>query len=161
MLQEEFIENCHRFRKQMLQQALHYLDSTDDAEDIVQETLAKLWMMRNRIDNPVKMQHLASVILKNASLNMLRTQKRMLSLESLENNCDVEWAQRQYYDVENRKRLRDAINRLSDRQKAVVRMRNVEMMSYADIAKIMGTTESSVRGIICKARKILLNNLKE
>ena len=39
-------------------------------------------------------------------------------------------------------------------------MRNVENLSYADIAKLMGTTESSVRGMICKARMELLKQMK-
>ena len=39
-------------------------------------------------------------------------------------------------------------------------MRNVENISYADIAKIIGTSESSVRGMISKARKELLRNMK-
>ena len=39
-------------------------------------------------------------------------------------------------------------------------MRNVDKLSYTEIAKVLGTSESSVRGMICKARAILFNQLK-
>ena len=42
----------------------------------------------------------------------------------------------------------------------MLRMRNVENMQYADIAKIMGTSESSVRGMISKARMALVQLMK-
>ena len=61
---------------------------------------------------------------------------------------------------ENLQNLQQSIRSLSDKQRAIIRMRNVENLSYADIAKIIGTTESSVRGMISKARMQLLNQMK-
>lgn len=57
--------------------------------------------------------------------------------------------------------LKQSISALSDRHRAIIRMRNVENMPYADIARIIGTTESSVRGMISKARMELIKNLKK
>ena len=57
--------------------------------------------------------------------------------------------------------LKQSIRALSDRHRAIIRMRNVENMPYADIARILGTTESSVRGMISKARMELIKNLKK
>ncbi|MDY5314783.1 MAG: sigma-70 family RNA polymerase sigma factor, partial [Sodaliphilus sp.] len=63
-------------------------------------------------------------------------------------------------EQENLQNLQQSIRSLSDKQRAIIRMRNVENLSYADIAKIIGTTESSVRGMISKARIQLLNQMK-
>ena len=63
-------------------------------------------------------------------------------------------------EQENLQNLQQGIRSLSDKQRAIIRMRNVENLSYADIAKIIGTTESSVRGMISKARMLLLNQMK-
>lgn len=56
--------------------------------------------------------------------------------------------------------MKRSIQALSPKQRALIRMRNVENMSYADIAKLIGTTESSVRGMISIARTQLLKQMK-
>ena len=43
----EFIYNVRHLRKDLLLQARRYFDNTEDAEDAVQETLAKLWVAKN------------------------------------------------------------------------------------------------------------------
>ena len=71
----EFVHTATTLREQMLHQAQSYLSNTDDAEDVVQEALAKLWMMREDIDDTTKVTHLASVIVKNASLQCITQSK--------------------------------------------------------------------------------------
>ena len=63
-------------------------------------------------------------------------------------------------EQESRQRLKRSIEKLTDKQRAILRMRNVENMTYADIAKIIGSSESSVRGMISKARLALLKQMK-
>ena len=63
-------------------------------------------------------------------------------------------------EQESRQRLKRSIEKLTDKQRAILRMRNVENMTYADIAKIIGSSESSVRGMISKARLALLIQMK-
>lgn len=160
----EFINTVTAVRNRMLQQAQTYLRDTDDAEDVVQEALAKLWQMRQRIDDAEKMAHLASVIVKNTSLNAIRNSKSKATL--LSHDGDVgrivssDSPQRQMEEKETRERLQQIITQLPDKQRAVMRMRNVEQLSYKEIAQVLGTTESSVRAMICKARATLMKQLK-
>lgn len=160
----EFINTVTAVRSRMLQQAQTYLMDTDDAEDVVQEALAKLWQMRQRIDDAEKMAHLASVIVKNTSLNAIRNSKSKAPL--LYHDGDVgrivssDSPQRQMEEKETRERLQQIITQLPDKQRAVMRMRNVEQLSYKEIAQVLGTTESSVRAMICKARATLMKQLK-
>lgn len=160
----EFINTVTAVRSRMLQQAQTYLMDTDDAEDVVQEALAKLWQMRQRIDDAEKMAHLASVIVKNTSLNAIRNSKSKATL--LSHDGDVgrivssDSPQRQMEEKETRERLQQIITQLPDKQRAVMRMRNVEQLSYKEIAQVLGTTESSVRAMICKARATLMKQLK-
>lgn len=160
----EFINTVTAVRSRMLQQAQTYLRDTDDAEDVVQEALAKLWQMRQRIDDAEKMAHLASVIVKNTSLNAISNRKSNAPL--LYHDGDVgrivssDSPQRQMEEKETRERLQQIITQLPDKQRAVMRMRNVEQLSYKEIAQVLGTTESSVRAMICKARATLMKQLK-
>lgn len=158
---QEFTENAERLRMQMHQQALHYLANPDDSDDVVQEAFIKLWLKRKEIDDFAKMRNLASVVVRNISLNMIRDRRRCDDLDnciSLSTHID---AQQQMEEAENHQRLQRAIGTLSDKQKALIRMRNVEGLSYTDIARMLGTTESSARAMVCKARTAIMNQMKE
>lgn len=156
----EFIHSVERLRGDLLWQARRLLDSEDDAEDAVQETLMKLWIMKERILNADKMRNMAKIVCRNVSLNILRDARQLVPIEtadtvSMQGNPQVLLEER-----ESRQKLKHSIETLTDKQRTILRMRNVENMSYADIAKIIGTSESSVRGMISKARLALLKQMK-
>lgn len=156
----EFIQGAERLRNDLLSQAAHYLTDADDAEDAVQETLLRLWMARERIATPDKMRNMASVVCRNVALNMLRDATVRCAMDEAQT---VSLQASPHEELEAREtglQLRRSIRALSPKQRALIRMRNVENLSYADIAKLMGTTESSVRGMICKARMELLKQMK-
>lgn len=156
---QEFIHSVERLRGDLLRQARLMLDSEEDAEDAVQETLVKLWMARDRIEDSSKMRNMSTVVCRNVALNMLRDAKQSVPIETAEEPTMRDNPQVLLEERENRKRLKRSIETLTDKQRAILRMRNVENMSYADIAKIIGTSESSVRGMISKARLALLKQI--
>ena len=151
---QEFIKSVSSQRDGLFRQAMHYLGNASDAEDAVQETLLKLWTTRERITDATKMRNMASVICKHVALNMLRDARQTVQIETVGNLAYVDTP---LIQLEHQESLRT----LSDKHRAIIRMRNVENMPYADIAQILGTTESSVRGMISKARTELLKNLNK
>lgn len=160
----EFIHSVERLRGDLLRQARRLLDSEDDAEDdaedAVQETLMKLWIMKERILNADKMRNMATVVCRNVSLNILRDARQSVPIETAEVITLQGNPQVLLEEQESRQRLKRSIETLTDKQRAILRMRNVENMTYADIAKIIGSSESSVRGMISKARLALLKQMK-
>lgn len=156
----EFIHSVERLRGDLLRQARRLLDSEDDAEDAVQETLIKLWIMKERILNADKMRNMATVVCRNVSLNILRDARQSVPIETAEVITLQGNPQLLLEQQEGRQKLKLSIEKLTDKQRAILRMRNVENMTYADIAKIIGSSESSVRGMISKARLALLKQMK-
>lgn len=156
----EFIHSVERLRGDLLRQARRLLDSEDDAEDAVQETLMKLWIMKERILNADKMRNMATVVCRNVSLNILRDARPSVPIETAEVITLQGNPQLLLEEQESRQKLKRSIETLTDKQRAILRMRNVENMTYADIAKIIGSSESSVRGMISKARLALLKQMK-
>lgn len=154
---QEFIHGVEGLRSNLLKQARHYLNDADDAEDAVQETLVKLWVVRDRVAEASKMRNMAAVVCRNVSLNMLRDKRQTVSIDGA---WEVASHANPEIQREGRQRLQRNIRALTDKQRALLRMRNVENMQYADIAKIMGTSESSVRGMISKARMALVQLMK-
>lgn len=157
---QEFINGVERMRSDLLQQATHYLNNPDDAEDAVQETLVKLWMAKERIADSGKLKKLASVVCKNTSLNMLRDAKQFASIDNVTQIESHDNPHKRLEDNENEQKLEQSINALNDKYRAIIRMRNVENLSYSDIAKIIGTSESSIRGMISKARMELIRRMR-
>lgn len=163
MEQIEFEHQVATLRQKWVKYALQYLANQDEAEDAVQEALLKLWQLRLRIEDATHMQRLATVVIHNISISMLRQHKPTLS-----NNLEVSTAKltnsdnihRQMEVRETEEWLHHCIHTLPDKQKAILQMRNVEKLSYTDIAHIIGTTESSVRSLISRARNTLLKQLK-
>ncbi|MCQ2259521.1 MAG: sigma-70 family RNA polymerase sigma factor [Bacteroidaceae bacterium] len=56
---------------------------------------------------------------------------------------------------------RQALKRLPYNWQKILVMRGEDEMSYTEIAQILGTTESSVRGTISKAKKKILELIKQ
>ncbi len=159
---KEFTETVSKIRAQILQMALCHLANPDDAEDAVQETMTILWVRRNRILHPDKMLHFATVVVRSVSIDMLRKRKKIIPLDGATSEpLDSVDAQTTMEEQEQQLLLKQAVSALSNKQQAVVRMRNVENLSYAEIASILGTTESSVRGTLSRVRAILINQLKQ
>ncbi len=158
---QEFIDAAENYRCSLLGQAKHYLRDLDNAEDAVQETLVKLWLAKDRIANEAKMRNMASVVCRNVCLNMLRQSKCHVTIEGAEAVVGESNPQQLLEAREQNQNLRRGLLALNDKQRAMIRMRNVEQLPYAVIAKVMGTSESSVRGMISKARMALLNELKK
>lgn len=158
---QEFTENAQKLRMQMHQQAMHYLGSSEDSDDVVQEAFIKLWLKRKDIGDFDKMRNLASIVVRNISLNMVRNRRFTTDIDNCTLMTNHSDAHKQLEDKENHQRLQDAITSLTDKQRALIRMRNVENLSYAEIAKMLGTSESSVRAMICKARAALINKMQK
>lgn len=166
MTPKEFEHNTALLRLRLVRQAYSLLKDTDEAEDAVQESLLKLWQMRDRIPDFLKMEHLAMVVVRNSSISLLRKKSRStsVSLSDREGRYDIASASNAHQRIEEQETeewLRHCILSLPDKQRAIIHMRNVEHMGYAEIARIIGSTESSVRGMTSRARNDLLKKLKE
>ena len=72
----EFIHSVERLRGDLLRQARRLLDSEDDTEDAVQETLMKLWIMKERILNADKMRNMATAVCPYLCPYQLRPEDR-------------------------------------------------------------------------------------
>ncbi|MBQ1581788.1 MAG: sigma-70 family RNA polymerase sigma factor, partial [Prevotella sp.] len=53
MTTEEFKLEAQAIRPRLISQAQRYLDNTDDAEDVVQDALLRLWQMREQLRSPL------------------------------------------------------------------------------------------------------------
>ena len=83
---------------------------------------------------------------------------------------EVDWAegktsgptpQSMLEESENERLMQQCMKSLPAKYKELIQMRNGEGLSYKDIANLIGSTESSVRGMVAKARAMLITQFNE
>lgn len=146
MTQEEFMEEARRVRPQLLLVARRYLGD-DDAEDVVQDALLRLWQMVGEVRRP--MDALASVLTRNLCISQLRRQRCPSGLS--EENITSEDSD--YADDERLLRMLAIIETLPSLQQTILRLRHIDGMEMKDIATLIGSNEVAIRKALSRARQ--------
>ena len=154
MEQHIFEIEAKRMRPAILRMATHYTEDTDEAEDVVQETLLKLWFLRERISQYRSIDALAMVITKHLCINRKRGQH--LDTVSLEEGLIIEGEvgpERRLINKERMQELLKLIATLPNLQQAILRMKHIDGFEVEEIARITGSTVIAVRTNLSRARK--------
>lgn len=73
MTTETFKQEAQRIRTALVRQAFGILHDSDEAEDVVQDVLLRLWQMRDQLQMPV--EPLAKVLTRNRCIDLIRRKK--------------------------------------------------------------------------------------
>lgn len=158
----EFEIAASMLRGKLVDIARFYLSDEDEAEDIVQEAMLKLWLVRDRIDREKNISPMGMTVTRNLCIDRLRRLKTHPheSLTGHDAPDGQRSAQAMMEDHENAEWMRGAVRNLPDKYRAVLRMRQVEHLEMGEIARIIGATEGVVRTILSRARKQMMEQLK-
>lgn len=160
MTTDAFNQQAPRLRQLALKAAATAGAGSDTAEDIAQETMLRLWQMRDdpRLYNP---EGYASTIARHLALNQQRRRstlpldERQAATQSVPSPLDLMLRR------EDEQWLRERIRNLPFTQHAVLRLRQVEHRSNSEIAAILGIKEASVSTLLARARRQLLNEIQQ
>lgn len=136
--------------------ALKFLRSTADAEDIVQDTLEKLWMNRQAVDfNKAKSWMFTTA--HNAMINFSNRKGRThLSNEMMRFDKGTNVP----HQFENKEIVDIAVSILPPIQKSIILLRDMEGYSYQEIGDILDISDSQVKVYLFRARKKIKKQLK-
>ena len=156
MKQEELQSILPQLRPRLVALATRYLKDSVEAEDIVQDAMLKLWMLRKQLIGNV--EGFAVVLVRNLALNRLRrlrrthtlTEMELMELESMTDND----ADRSTTD-EQVAQLLSLIDTLPDRQRTILRLHDLEGMDYTDLAQLTGMPTAALRQTISRTRRHL------
>ena len=162
MNKEDFSKIAQHLRPGIVSVSFRFLKDEAEAEDNTQDTLLKLWMIKDRLHEYKSVDSLAIAICKNLCISKIRRRK-IIPIELDEEIAIVNEynAQSQLEDKENSGWLAEKIDGLPASQMQILKMSQQEGLSNSDIALILGINETTVRTAICKARKSLLDKLKK
>ena len=147
-------------RADILSLSRRFLREESEAEDNVQDTLLRLWTIREKLDEVRSVQALTYAICKNLCVSKLRKRK-VIPMELNEeirliSTHDSAWM---LEEKENAQWLEDNIAELPFSQMQILRMSQQDGLGNNEIAEVLGISEVTVRTALCKARKNLLEKL--
>ena len=157
---DAFNQQAPRLRQLALEAAVTAGADSDTAQDVAQETLLRLWQMRDypRLYNP---EGYATVIARHLALNQQRRHPSVPLDERQANSQSVPSPLDLMLQNENERWLRERIRNLPYTQHAILKLRQVEHRSNDEIAQILGIKPSSVSTLLAKARRQLLEAIRQ
>lgn len=163
---KSFTYQAERLRPAITAYALRICGNGEDAEDVAQDTLLKMWSMRDDMAACGSAEALAITIARNKCIDILRRNAPgpldTEAIAALEAETAADTA---LLAAEQRLEIDRILRCLPENQQIILRMRHVDGMDMASIAEVLCTTEANVRTMLCRARqKVQLlfkqNNLK-
>lgn len=154
MEQNEFEIEAKRMRPALLRMATRYLDNSDEAEDVTQDALLKLWFLRDKLNEYRSVDALAIVITKHLCINRMRGVR--IEKVDIEQGVSIgggENPEMKLVAEENMQEILNVIATLPDLQQAILRMKHIEGFEVEEIARLTGSTPVAVRTNLSRARK--------
>ena len=146
-------------KNELYRLALRITLNPADAEDVVQETMIKVWNRRERWDEIESMEAFCLTICRNISLDKMRKMENLSqSLEEGQDAPDLSYASNPEEQAMQQDRIalvRKLIDRLPEKQRSIMLLRETEGKSYKEIAAIMEISEEQVKVNLFRARQTI------
>jgi RNA polymerase sigma factor (sigma-70 family) len=145
-----------RYRPRLLSFCRHMLGSKEDAEDVLQEVFAASYNAMRADDRPLNVRPWLYRIARNRCLNHLRRPRpdgRDTMDDYLAGN-GVTTADVVHRRADFRHLLED-IHKLPETQRTALLLREIDVLTYEQIADAMETTVPSVKSLLVRARMSL------
>ncbi len=154
MTKSEYEIAMQRLRPMLIAEATKYLGDANDAEDMVQDAMMRLWQMCSQLHSPV--DGLARILVRNLCLDAIRRRKPREGIEALpaaigNSNEAVEH--------ERIERMMSVVESLPDVPQTILRLRHMEGMEMKDIARLLQMEEAAVRKALSRARQAVREKL--
>lgn len=150
-------------KDKLLRLALSITLNREDAEDVVQETMIKVWKRRDQWGEIENLEAWTMTILRRTALDVLRQKGRETEDLSATNEADINTSRlsaspNPHEIMMQRERIeliRQLMEQLPEKQRTVMQLRNFEEKSYKEIADIMQITEEQVKVNLFRARQFI------
>ena len=159
MTHQEYEHIVPRLRPRLKDIGRQFFGDEEMAEDIAQETLMRLWLLRDRIDPQTDIKPLVVRMAKNLCVSEWRKQK-----VRQENALQVEVTAHEdiHRNVELKEEivlLQKAVSQLKPAEQRLFRMRHEAEMDVQQISTVTGIGVRSVSAMLSTAKRKLLEIL--
>jgi len=142
-----------RYQGRLLGFCRQMLGSTEDAEDVLQEVFVNAYRAMLADEREINLRPWLYRIARNRCLNHLRKPKADAQ-ESMDMVPEVDAAStaEKVHNREEFRQILSDVNKLPETQRAALLLREMDALSYEEIAAAMETTVPSVKSLLVRAR---------
>ncbi len=172
--EEAFAELVARYRNQLTSYIYRMTNDYDGAVDLAQETFVRVYRAADRYQTTHAFSTYIYRIATNLAISELRRRKRwrLVSLTGLVHSPDGQETRdfnpvdhqplqdSALVEAERREAVKRAITTLPAKYRAPLVLRDVEGKGYGEIARILGTSEGTVKSRISRARNFLREKMQ-
>lgn len=142
-------------KDKLFRYAIRILKNEDEAKDVVQETLIKVWDKRDQMHTYKNMEAWCMRVARNLALDKLKS-KHKKTVELNEAYSMESKQQTPYMATENSDTmvtLQKCIDQLPKMQKEALQLRDIEGFTYQEISEILKQNINTVKVNLFRARK--------
>jgi RNA polymerase sigma-70 factor, ECF subfamily len=136
--------------------AFGILQSREEAEDVVQDSLVKAWKMRWRVRDPEKFPAWLCMIARHRAHDVFRRRRPVPFTQEVIETTKAETPDTAGMDQQ----LHSALATLPELHRAALTLRYFEEMDYRTIEDTLGLTNGALRGILGRALASLRKQLR-
>ena len=155
MKEISFRDDILPLKDKLFRVALRITFDRAEAEDIVQETLIKVWNKREEWNSLGSIEAYCLTLTKNLAIDL--REKMDARTEELTNQHDrTQYDANPYEELEQKERLmwvHRLMEELPEKQRLIMQMRDIEEKSYKEIAQALNITEEQVKINLFRARQ--------
>lgn len=172
-----FQQLYERYHRRAFAVALGVLRHPEDAHDVVQESFIKAYRYLDRFEGKSSFYTWLYRIVKNLAIDYLRKRKRGMSVSfddtaanlTEDSFDDLTWVPKilgqnpgkSLLRAEIREQIAAALENLSPNHRAVIVMREVEGLSYEEMAEVLECSKGTIMSRLFHARKYMQTALAE
>lgn len=149
-------------RDKMFRFALRILGNTEDARDLVQDALLKIWSQHAHLSEIQNAEAWCMQVVKNLCLDRLKAVKvRVEATKNIQKENETGYPT-PYQETERKdsmEKVRKLISDLPEKFRMIIHLRDMEEFSYKEIAEIMELSMEEVKVNLFRARKMLKDKL--
>ena len=164
MQKGDFQKDVFVHRNKMYRFALSYIKNEEEAKDVVQEVLMKMWETRSDLDEVKNLEAWCMTLTRNKSLDALkragRQRNEKLEIHHEPSNSTSHSPLQVMTDKESIEHVKKIADELPEKQKTALTLREVQGYSYLEICEIMEINMSQVKVNIFRARNTIKEQLK-
>ena len=168
--EQAYVELVNRYRNRLMTFVYRFVNDMEKAEDIVQDTMLKLYQKKHYYKQIAKFSTWIYTIAKNLAFTELRRKKSrkitvLSQMNSNEKDYEIPSDQPETgQEIQNEfalKLIQAAIQGLPDRFKTIIILRDIEELSYEEISSILDVPLGTVKSRINRARLQLQAELQD
>ncbi len=161
MTESEYITHVEHLRPLLLRIGREFFHSGEEAEDVAQETLMRLWLCRDRLPEGEALQALAVRIAKNVCISLWRHQKlRTAHIVPLTDTLQPVTTDYPMENDENDQLMQQALQHLTPSERRLFLLKQEAGMNLDLMSHITGMQLRSISSKLSAARRKLFEYIK-